>query len=587
MGLRVAVANGNWSSTSTWYLGVKPAAGDIVASNGFTVTIDENVNVDSITNTAQSTVSSIPIMTGATTPSGIASASQEYDPNTYAAWKAFDGSVANNSNHWLSFNGAFVSPQWLQYQFSTAKIIVAYSIQATFSGQIPTAWQFQGWDGAAWVTLDTVSGVASIASPYTKIISNTTAYIRYRLNFTAASVPSSYINVGEIKMFETAADSSTAAAGGGFVISSSVTVTCTSLTGIQSGASTVLTIPATSPSVVTINSNLTGATSDNVTNVLKSGNCTLNVVGSTRFIITGANRHNLNINAAGTVNFVGGVTGAWNGSRGILMNSGSTGAILNITGDINPSKQLNSSQNAQHLVIGSVCTVNVTGNVYGDYGNSIGILVNSVSSIYIVGNVYGGQNITGGNGNGISSSVAGLISIVGIISAQHTAPTETYGVVSTSGSAINLFSGPFISGPYGMSPYLCGRMHLIPSSTSYYEFRDETTNGALSPGAVAPATRLYSPSTVVDAPATSNVRSGTVYALGTRTGTMVVPTANKVRIGIAVDNTVGTSVLTVADVVNSVWGALSSGLTTSGSIGERAKNSLTVAALGDQMAAFN
>ena len=49
-----AVANGNWNTNSTWAGGAVPpdAAGHNIYSNGFTVTIDQNVNVALITNAA-------------------------------------------------------------------------------------------------------------------------------------------------------------------------------------------------------------------------------------------------------------------------------------------------------------------------------------------------------------------------------------------------------------------------------------------------------------------------------------------------------------------------------------------------------
>lgn len=54
MALRYAVANGNWSSTSTWNGGTLPTSTDDVYANGFTVTIDQNVTVLSLRTTAQS-----------------------------------------------------------------------------------------------------------------------------------------------------------------------------------------------------------------------------------------------------------------------------------------------------------------------------------------------------------------------------------------------------------------------------------------------------------------------------------------------------------------------------------------------------
>lgn len=51
---RWAVATGNWSNTATWNGGTLPQAGDDVFADGFTVTIDQNVNVLSIRTTQRS-----------------------------------------------------------------------------------------------------------------------------------------------------------------------------------------------------------------------------------------------------------------------------------------------------------------------------------------------------------------------------------------------------------------------------------------------------------------------------------------------------------------------------------------------------
>ena len=52
MALRYAVASGNWSSTATWNGGTLPTTSDDVYANGFTVTVDQNVTVLSLRNTA-------------------------------------------------------------------------------------------------------------------------------------------------------------------------------------------------------------------------------------------------------------------------------------------------------------------------------------------------------------------------------------------------------------------------------------------------------------------------------------------------------------------------------------------------------
>jgi len=47
-----AVASGNWSNTAIWNTGTLPTSADIVRPNGFAVTIDQNITVDSLRNDA-------------------------------------------------------------------------------------------------------------------------------------------------------------------------------------------------------------------------------------------------------------------------------------------------------------------------------------------------------------------------------------------------------------------------------------------------------------------------------------------------------------------------------------------------------
>lgn len=48
MAVRYAVATGNWSATTTWDGGTLPTVGDDVYANGFTVTINQSINVTKI-----------------------------------------------------------------------------------------------------------------------------------------------------------------------------------------------------------------------------------------------------------------------------------------------------------------------------------------------------------------------------------------------------------------------------------------------------------------------------------------------------------------------------------------------------------
>lgn len=95
MPLKSAIASGNWSDPAIWDAGQLPRVDDVVASNGFTVTIDQTVTVLQLTNLAKTIIRNNPTMTSPTTPSGIVT-SQPADGGTGdAAWRAFDGSGAS------------------------------------------------------------------------------------------------------------------------------------------------------------------------------------------------------------------------------------------------------------------------------------------------------------------------------------------------------------------------------------------------------------------------------------------------------------------------------------------------------------
>ena len=560
MALRVAIANGNWSNPSTWYLGVKPTAADIAASNGFTVTIDENFTVDSITNSAQSPVSIVPLMTSSTTPSGVVVVSSQ-EPSTYNAWKAFDGSLV--FNHRWANNRSF-SPETLEYQFPTAKTVVAYLIQET-----PTDWQFQAWNGSTWVVLDSVSG-ATVGSTVSRSFANTTAYTRYRLFITA---PLSFY-LAELRMFEVAADAGIAVAGGGFVLNSGVTTTLTNTTGgIVAGPTNCVTYSAAS-GTSTINGIVRGSsTNGSVYGINYIGAANLNINGAITSGPTGNTAAFPMVKSGtGTLTIVGNVTAVVGTNAGTAIYNSGTGTI-NITGNVYGNNDSGYGHAIQNL---ANCTINITGNVYGgnnNAGNCIGLYNQSISTINIVGNVYGSIN-----NQGVYTNSAGSLSIVGSLIAGTGQPA----VFSGNSSAINLFTGPFVCSTYGFFPYQVTRMHLIPTTNSYIEFRDETTNGAVSPGAIAPATQLVSPATLVNNLATSDVRYGTSYALGTLTGTLRMPTATQVTSGIQVDNTFGSAVLTI----DGIWNYLVTNINTPDSIGMRLKNVSTPQTTGEQLEAF-
>jgi hypothetical protein len=571
MALRVAVANGNWSNPAIWNAGVLPIAGDVVASNNFTVTIDQNINVDSLINTSQLSYGVVPKMTSNTTPEGIADQSSTYGAGDLA-WRAFAQNLP--SIGWRSN----VTPSWISYQFVSPKVINSYffiNYGVNYGGN-PKDWTFEGWNGTSWIVLHTVTNypgnLTSYASPN---IGNTTSYIKYRLNISLVFGGTVNTIISTLVFYEENDFPGYTTAGGGFILNSGVTTTLTSPTGgIVAGPTTCVTYSA-STGTSTINGIVRGSlTTGSVYGINYSGAANLNINGAVTSGPTGnTNSFPIIKSGTGTLTIVGNVTAAVGTNAGTAIYNSGTGTI-NITGNVYGTDNSGYGHGIQNI---ANCTINITGNVYGgniNAGNSLGVFNSqSVSTINIVGNVYSSTI-----NQGLYTNFAGYLSIIGSLVASN----GQAAVFSGNSSAINIFSGPFICSPYGFFPYQVVRMHLIPTTNSYFEFRDETTNGAIQPGAIAPATQLVSPATLVDNLAVSDVRFGTTYALGTLTGTLRMPSANQVTFGIPVDNTFGNAVLTAA----SVWDYLISNITVENSIGMRLKNVSTPQSVGEQLEAF-
>lgn len=163
-------------------------------SDSFTMSIDAYYYGDSIvpgelpTDTATQTVAPstnlIPEMTANTAPSGVARASSVYT-SAYEPWQAF-----NSTDEDLYWN-AITNTGWIEYQFPEKMIVDKYSLKARqaieYNDAMPMAWTFEGFDGSAWVVLDTRSAQTAwgISEVRTYLFTNTTAYSKYRLNVSA------------------------------------------------------------------------------------------------------------------------------------------------------------------------------------------------------------------------------------------------------------------------------------------------------------------------------------------------------------------------------------------------------------------
>jgi F5/8 type C domain len=143
----------------------------------------------------------IPAMTSNTSPSGIASASNE---GFYKAWKAFDRTSSEYG--WLAtFNSA--SGEWIGYEFSTPRIIQQYTLKSIGSTGIQTrnvkSWKFQAYNGVSWITLDErINQPTWIGSEKRKYeFGNSNAYTKYRI-FITQTQGDAAVAIEEIEMME-------------------------------------------------------------------------------------------------------------------------------------------------------------------------------------------------------------------------------------------------------------------------------------------------------------------------------------------------------------------------------------------------
>lgn len=239
------------------------------------------------------------------------------------------------------------------------------------------------------------------------------------------------------------------------------------------------------------------------------------------------------LTGTGTLNITGTVYSQMidSNSAGYVLSNTSSGTI-NITGSIlgggggNNITCLNLSNG----------TINVTGNVIGG-SSGPGIQNNSTGQVLITGNCTGGGWIYG---FATYNTSTGTITHIGTSYASATSPAHG----TSFGAGPSYLSGPFISSPQGVAANSCYTWRWISGvGPSYMTVPNSTATGYKN---------LYSADNTSSAsgqPATTNVRSGAIYGPSNElTGTCAVPAAGSVSLGVPIDNTTGTAVLTEAAV---------------------------------------
>ena len=304
--------------------------------------------------------------------------------------------------------------------------------------------------------------------------------------------------------------------------------------------------------------------------------------------------------AGNSATIVGNCTGGTSTSAAGASNA-STGT-LSITGNCTAGSGI-STHGAINTSTG---TINITGNCLGSNGiSAAGANNSSTGTITITGNCTGGSVFVGAN-----NSSTGTMTITGTINASE----FTNGVGGGNRGQVTLLSGPFISSTtFGVTPIGCLSWRWASSlNTSAYIqvptsnllatrnlYPADNINGMpdeadVKDGVVyGPANELTGTFEQTVSPSTSDIATA-VWSAATRTLTAgggisaedVWTYATREITGGTVDTLVNApDVPTAEDIATEVWDTQTSGLTTSGAIGTRLKNSSTVATTGAQLAA--
>lgn len=520
-----ATKTGNWSDTTVWNTGVLPTASDAVWASGSTVTINQNITVQTLNTFASGTI---------------------------GAGGGFTIAASSPTVQNIVCNGNI-----------TAGTTPCLTVNSTDT------------PGTMSIQCTTATGGGS-ANAYSVYINGT----RININITGSSIGGAGSNAhgiylsGNTNIMNVSGSTFTGGSGGtshGILLqmNASQGISTINISGSIIGGTTTNTAAGLGVSnmlqnaVININGNVSssatsyglyygsGANTSIITTTI-NGNVT-SAAGSTAFVAQSSPAASFIIN--------GNVTGSSAASNYGIVDNSAAGHTITINGSV---------------VGGS----NATGPSYGVYNQSAGVII-------INGNVTGGtgattnygayNNSTGViiiNGTAAGNTATGAYNVstgvLRVITAA--ASTSSYGLFNTSVFGTASFQS-MTFGPSGFPP-MAGNCLLITGSNNFASCSLSTSGYKILVGTDTLSTGY---------PSTSNVRLGKAYNFGSSIGTLAIPSASQVASGTFVDNTTGSAIFIDA-IASTMWNAPTSSLTIPDSIGERFRNVATVDSTGNQIA---
>jgi len=551
MAERWAVATGNWSATGTWNGGTLPGVADDVHANGFTVAIDQDISVLSLRT-----------MPG-TTP---------------VAGGVFNATVARNITADLRAGTTTV----LTVSHTSGATTITGSIYGSTTTSVAAVSHSSSGD---LVLIGDARGGSVGLSPMA-IVSNGGGDLSITGNVYGPTAGSNYgITIGGNKTV-TVVGNITGGTGPAIYVTAAKDVTFIQSGGNISGGTAsnsagISFFNGYSTYTLNIEGNLIGGDANNAPGILTytnivngtiTGNLTApgasgghgystTAAGGTVTItgnVTGSVGYGISFSGVGgNLNVIGTVTGG-NASTIYGIANSSTSGLLTVTGNV-----IAGAGGAGILASGAGGTTIINGNVTaGAAANTHGISCSGTHVLTVNGTVTGGSSVTsiyginysGSNQVTVNGQVIGGIGIA------------CYGVISSGGGG--LYVREAVGNDYpnsGITNYVVGA-HL--NQIYYRATIGSFTSGSGGVPGIGQGCFFFDPSvdnvakmrqtnagsitTMNDAsgdhPLPANVRYGTVYDFGNKTGTMAVPLPAVVDVGVAVDATTGVAALSSASI---------------------------------------
>jgi len=349
-------------------------------------------------------------------------------------------------------------------------------------------------------------------------------------------------------------------AGGQFKFANGGNLTCTASNSIEvAGSTPTLLFDLTSGnsgtfsgSIISLTAGISGSA------ISQTGTGTFNLTGNFDLNNGTTTRVIFSISGAGTINHVGNIVNSSSGTSG----GAGTAAPIVITANCTYNHTGNCTGGGTNsLVSGSSIRAVSTAFTYNGTGDLLANLAPSIyttqsATINVIGNVTGTTSFP--SIHNITNSAT--INVNGIITAGTSYPAIS-GLVTTlvkvQGTIIN-------QGTY--NAIYAGRITL-EGNIAYWQYRNALNNTS---------TNLYTVG-ALNYPDELDVRDGIDYGASLElTGTLAVPTADNVRKGVPIDDTVGTADLTAEDFLTAIEESTLD-------IAERLRNVATVQTTGDQV----